>query len=131
MKNSSGFTVIEVISVIALLAAAGMLFFSQKQNLQISHDDEMRKTAINAMHYSLEESFYKDNGHYPPSIDESILMTVDPELFTDPYGVKLGEPGSDYRYEAIGCTDSECDGYRLSAALVNEADYVKTNQDDN
>lgn len=128
MNNKRGFTVIELLIVAVILAVAGFLVFTQKQDLQTAHDDEKRKIAINTMHYSLEEAFYKANGYYPTKIEESVLMTVDPELFTDPSGTKLGETGSDYRYEATGCIDGKCRGYRLSATLENEADFVKTNR---
>lgn len=129
MKYSRGFTVIELLVVAAILAAAGFLVFSQKLELQKAHNDEQRKTAINAMHYSLKEAFYKTHSYYPPSIDESVLLTVEPSLFTDPNGIKLDEAGSDYRYEATGCVDEKCQGYRLSATLENEADYIKTSED--
>ena len=127
MKNSRGFTVIELLVVALILALAGFLVFSQKQDMQVAWDDKHRKTAINAMYYSLEESFFKSNQYYPTKIDESVLTTVDPDLFTDPSGIKLGEAQSDYRYEASGCIDGKCRGYRLSASLQNEADYIKNN----
>ena len=128
MNQSRGFTVIELLVVIVVVAVAGFLVFSQKQDLQTAHEDERRKIAINTMHYSLEEAFFKANKYYPPKIEESVLMTVDPELFTDPNGIKLGDSGSDYRYEATGCVDGKCRGYRLSADLRSEADYVKTDR---
>lgn len=128
MKSSRGFTVIELIVVIVIFAVAGVLVYTQKQQLQTAHNDERRKIAINAMHYSLEEAFYKTNKYYPPAVDESVLLTVEPDLFVDPNGIKLGEPGSNYRYEATGCVDNKCRGYRLSANLENEADYIKTDR---
>jgi len=129
MTDSRGFTIIELLVVVVVLIAAGLLFFAQKNELQIAQADSQRKTAINAMHYSLEEAYYTQHGHYPTSIDESILKTVDPDLFTDPNGIKINQAGSDYRYEAIGCAENECKGYRLRANLVNESDYVKSNRD--
>lgn len=128
MKRAHGFTIIELLVVIVFLAAIGVIFFIQKNNLQIAGRDEQRKIAINTIHYSLEESFFAKNKYYPVSIDEKVLTTVPAELFTDPFGVKLGESASNYRYEALNCTDDKCKGYSLRTTLENEADFVKTNR---
>lgn len=92
-KNSSqaGFTVIELIVVTFVLAIAGVLVFLQVNNLKISNQDDQRKTAINAMHYALEEVYYKQNKSYPASLTSATLPSVDPALFTDPDGFTLGK----------------------------------------
>jgi prepilin-type N-terminal cleavage/methylation domain-containing protein len=127
-RTSNGFTIIELIFVIALLAAASVLFFIQKNNIEVAKRDELRKTSINAVYYSIEEVYFKTNGYYPRTIDAAILPAVDPALFKDPNGVKLGEANSNYRYEPYNCTDDKCKNYTLRTALENEADYVKTNR---
>ena len=92
MKTTSrGFTIIELLFIIVLLAAASVLFFVQKNNLEVAGRDETRKTAINAMYYSIEEVYFKSHNSYPRTIDSTILPSVDPSLFTDPNGVKIGE----------------------------------------
>lgn len=126
MKHSRGFTVIELIAAVLLVSAASILFFIQKSSIETTARDTQRKTAINAMYYSLEKSFHVQNQHYPASIGPDVLTTMDPELFTDPAGVLLGESGSDYRYEPTGCTDGKCTGYTLRADLEKEADFIKT-----
>lgn len=128
MKRAHGFTIIELLVVIVFLTAIGVLFFIQKNNLQIAGRDEQRKVAINTIHYGLEESFYVKNKYYPMTIDEKTLTTVPSELFTDPLGVKLGDSASNYRYEPLNCTDDKCKGYSLRTTLENEADFVKTNR---
>lgn len=128
MKRSQGFTVIELAAAIVFLTAIGVLFFIQKNNLQIAGRDEQRKIAINTIYYGLEESFYAKNKYYPVSIDEKTLPTVPVELFTDPRGVKLGDSTSNYRYEPLNCTDNKCKGYNLRTTLENEADFAKTNR---
>lgn len=124
-KYSSGFTVIELFVIVILLGLASVLFFVQKNNVEVSARDQERKTAINAMYYSLEEVFYKANSYYPATIDATVLPSVDPELFTDPDGVKIGEADSEYRYEPTNCADDKCQSYSLRTTLENEADYVK------
>ena len=125
IKKSSGFTVIEIFFVVIILSIASIFFFIQKNNIEVSARDEHRKVAINAMYYSLEEVFYKANGYYPPTINSSLLKSVDPTLFADPKGVAIGDTNSDYRYDPVGCVDSKCSGYTLHASLENEAEYIR------
>jgi Tfp pilus assembly protein PilE len=127
-RQSRGFTIIELFFIIILISAASVLFFVQKNNLEVAARDETRKTAINAMYYSLEEVFYKTNGYYPQKIDATVLPSVDPALFTDPEGVKLGESNSEYRYEATNCENNHCKSYTLRTTLENEADFVKNSR---
>jgi len=126
--SRNGFTIIELIFVIVLLGAASVLFFVQKNNLEVAGRDETRKTAINAMYYSIEEVYFKANGYYPRTIDATVLPSVDPALFTDPRGVKIGEANSNYRYEPYNCNGDQCKDYTLRTTIENEADYVKTNR---
>ncbi len=127
-RKSHGFTVIELIFIVALLGAASILFFIQKNNLEVAGRDEIRKTAINAMYYSIEEVYFKTNRYYPRAINSDVIPSVDPSLFKDPNGVKIGESNSNYRYEPYNCTNDQCKNYTLRTTLENEADYVKTNR---
>ncbi len=124
-KRTSGFTVIEIILIILVLSVASVIFFVQKNDLAVAARDQQRKTAINAMYYSLEEVFYKANNYYPETISETNLPSVDPTMFTDPNGFKIGNSSSNYRYDAINCNDNKCRAYTLRSTLENEADYVK------
>lgn len=126
--TSRGFTLIELLFIVALLITASVLFFVQKNNLEVASRDEVRKTSINAMYYGLEEVFYKANNFYPRTIDATTLPSVDPDLFSDTKGVKLGEANSEYRYEATNCDGDKCKSYTLRTTLENEADFVKTNR---
>jgi prepilin-type N-terminal cleavage/methylation domain-containing protein len=126
MKNRQhGFTIIELIIVIIILASASILFFVEKNTIQITARDQQRKVAINAMYYSLENVYYKQFSYYPQTISSSVLPSVDPNLFKDPEGVLIGNAKSDYRYLPTNCTDNQCKSYTLRANLENEADYVK------
>lgn len=125
MDKQRGFTVIELIVAIVFLIAAGTIFVIQKNDLELSARNQERRTAINAMHYSLEEVYFRGNGYYPPNITEQTLPSVDPELFNDPEGTMIGNQGSDYRYEPSGCENDRCQGYTLRADLENEEDYIR------
>lgn len=125
-KRAHGFTIVELIFAIIILGLAATFFFIQKNQITIAASDDHRKTAINAMFYSLEEVYYKQHSAYPRTVDETVLLSVDPELFYDPNGVKIGEAESDYRYEAAECNaDGTCKSYTLRSVLENEDDYVK------
>ncbi|MBQ8984412.1 type II secretion system protein [Candidatus Saccharibacteria bacterium] len=128
MKNKSGFTLIELIIVIVFASLALILFFVQKINIDAMDRDDHRKIAINAMYYGLEEGFFDKNGYYPETISEENLTVIDPNLFTDPSGVILGETGCSYTYEAANCEDGKCKEYTLRAVLEKEEDYIKKNR---
>ena len=128
MKSSRGFTVIELLIVVVLFGVASVVFFVQKNHVEVAARDEARKTSINAMYYSLEEVYYKQHQSYPRTVSSDVLPSVDPDLFKDPNGVKIGESNSDFRYEPVNCNGDSCKGYTLRASLEAEADYVKTNQ---
>lgn len=123
--TSRGFTVVEILIVVSVMVFASILFFVQKNNLEVAARDEQRKTSINAMYFSLEEVYFKANGHYPRTINEKILPSVDPALFNDAANVKVGEASSEFRYEPTNCTDDRCLEYTLRSSLENEADYIK------
>lgn len=128
IKRRPGFTVIELLLIVVVLGTASLLFFMQQNNVEMAARDQQRKTAINAIYYSLEEVYYKTNGYYPMTISQANLPSVDPALFTDPYGVKLGDPKSNYRYEPVNCLNNQCKSYSLRTSLENEADFVKNSR---
>lgn len=127
-KRSSGFTVIELILIIVVLGVASIIFFVQKNNIEVIARDNSEKTAINAMYYSLEEVFYPTNKYYPQTISSDNLTSVDSALFKDPNGIKLGTAGSTYTYSPTNCTDNKCKSYILKTTLTNEADYIKNSR---
>ncbi|MBQ6486748.1 type II secretion system protein [Candidatus Saccharibacteria bacterium] len=129
MKKKSGFTIIELAVVIVFATLLVVLFFIQKANTEAMHRDEQRKEAINAMYYALEEGFFIENGYYPEEISEENLKVMDPQLFTDPYGINLGKDGSTYSYEPANCDNGKCKEYTLRAKLEKEDEYVKKNRE--
>ena len=124
-----GFTIIELLITLVVLGIALWLFVSQQDNVTAAQQDASRKVAINAMYYNLEEVYYPQHGYYPQNIDSKTLRAMDPALFTDPFGEKLGSADSDYRYDATQCTtDGHCASYTLRSVMQREADFVKTNR---
>lgn len=127
-KQTNGFTVIELIFVAFLFGVASIIFFVQKQNIEVISRDETRKTAINAIYYSLEEVFYANNKYYPQTISNDALKSVDPSLFVDENDIAAGSAGSEYTYTPTNCTDNKCKSYTLKTSLENEADYIKASR---
>lgn len=129
MKYPKGFTVIELIVVLLLVSVGFGLFITQKSSIDASARDTTRKVAINAMYYNLEEVYYAQKGYYPQTIDSKTLRAMDPALFTDPHGNKLGDALSDYHYEGTDCsTEGACKHYTLTAGLEREAEYKKASR---
>lgn len=129
MKSHKGFTVIEIIIVVAVLALASVIFFTQKSNVAASARDDARKTAINSMYHTLESVYYPEHKSYPRVITKETLPTIDPEVLKDSDGSLIGEGESQYRYEPTGCSDDDtCTGYALRAILEKEDDFVKKNK---
>ena len=129
MKHTKqGFTLLEIIIVAAFAALLAIVFFVQKSNVDAMQRDDVRKTALNAMYFALEEGFYPSHEYYPETISEQTLTVMDPALFTDPDGIYFGESGCDYSYEATNCKDGKCKSYILRAILEREDDYIKRNR---
>ncbi|MBR2726045.1 type II secretion system protein [Candidatus Saccharibacteria bacterium] len=128
MNAKKGFTILELCIVGVFCTLLVVLFFVQKANIDAMERDEDRKTAINAMYYALEESFYKENGYYPETISEENIKVIDPALWTDPMGINLGVEGSSYSYMPANCENDKCKEYILKATLEKEDAYIKSNR---
>ncbi len=61
MNKDHGFTVIELIVVIAVLLGAGILFFYQSNTIQASARDTQRKTDINTLYHNLTKVYYPEH----------------------------------------------------------------------
>lgn len=127
MNTKKGFTILETIITLVVIALLSILFIVQYANLSAMHRDEQRKTAINAIYYALENSFHAANGYYPESISEANLSVVAPELWQDPEGHNFNDPESNYSYQPANCHQGRCTEYTLTTRLEKESDYTKTN----
>lgn len=126
MSTNRGFTVIELIVAIAFLAIVGSIFYAQKSDLEASHRDTARKTAINAIYYNLVEVAKPTLGGYPRALKAEQLKAMDSALLTDPDGKKIDEEGSSYRYAPTECNGGDlCKSFTLRADLEREDTFVK------
>ena len=142
MKREQGFTVIEVAIAVLVLLVLAVFFVVQRNDLEEANRDQQRKTAINAMYYSLTEDFYARNNYYPRTISREQLPAMDPTLFTDPSGYTLDgdkctytgdddqqktDGKCEYHYSASSCdNEGHCQSFTLSADLETEASYRKS-----
>ena len=126
--HKKGFTILELVIVATFLSLLFVISFIQKSNIDAMDRDNDRKTAINAMYYALEESFYPEHHYYPEFISEDNIKVIDPKLWTDPNGYNLGDPSSSYSYKAANCKDGKCQEYILSSRLEKEDTYTKYNR---
>lgn len=125
VHRQTGFTAIELIVAIIILLGAGFIFLFQKNDIQTTHRDSIRKISINAIHYNLEEIVYPVAGGYPKNLNTDKLRAMDSDLLKDPMGTMIGDKGSDFSYEPSSCNGEICAHYTLRSNLEKEADFTK------
>ncbi len=147
-KLQAGFTIIELLIVIAIIGILATLVLTNFQGAQAKGRDTVRKNDINSLYQKLEE-YYNENGFYPnsdlvaatfPGIDAGALLDSDDASIVSTFA--LAEPAAptltttnEYSYQAYGdgtagsCVeDAANDGclkYRLATFLEREAQYEK------
>ena len=137
-KAQKGFTIIELLIVIAIIAILALLVLNNFQGAQAKARDQQRTTDINNIHGKLEE-FYNENNAYPSTFTAATFPGIDEGSLADPTGGQAptfntaadgaaadgaNTPTSDttttagYAYIAYpaGCTTA-CTGYRLKAFI--------------
>ena len=137
-KAQKGFTIIELLIVIAIIAILALLVLNNFQGAQAKARDQQRTTDINNLHSKLEE-FYNENNYYPSTFTAATFPGIDGESLKDPIGGdtisqnvvadsttadSTAAAGSDtagaasYSYIAYptGCTNN-CTGYRLKTFI--------------
>lgn len=125
MKRYFGFSIIEMFTVITIVVIAGLFFLQISKQIDQLDRDRSRKTAVNAMHYSLEEVYYPAHSSYPREINSQVLPSVDPSQFTDPNGIIIGAPRSDYTYEGLNCDGTSCRSYVIRSLLERENEFIR------
>lgn len=138
-KAQKGFTIIELLIVIAIIAILALLVLNNFQDAQAKARDQQRTTDINNIHGKLEE-FYNENNYYPNTFTAATFAGIDEGSLTDPIGGNtitinaavadataadaVAAPTSDtattssyiYIPYPTGCTNN-CTGYRLKAFI--------------
>jgi prepilin-type N-terminal cleavage/methylation domain-containing protein len=152
LRKESGFTIIELLIVIAIIGILATLVLTNFQGAQAKGRDTVRKNDINSIYQKLEE-YYNENGSYPDDpLTAAVFPGIDAGALDDASGNTIeatfttanapsmttltkSTPGgtSEYLYAAYGdgtggCTQGNgagCLKYRLATYLEKEAQYEK------
>ena len=110
-KAQKGFTIIELLIVIAIIAILALLVLNNFQGAQAKARDQQRTTDINNIHSKLEE-FYNENNYYPNTFTASTFAGLDAEALKDPIGgdsIDIATPVADATTAAAAGTDPAAD----------------------
>lgn len=121
MRRQNGFTIIELLVALTLTVIVGVLIVIQKNDIDASHRDDQRKTAVNALYYGLKEGYYPSAKSYPTSINAKTLPYILPESFKT-----IGDEVYKIRYIGLNCRDGSCQGFDIKVKLEKEAEYTKS-----
>ena len=134
IRNSKGFTIIELLIVIVVIGILAALVLTAYGNIQGRARDTERQNDINEIHKQA-ELYYTDSekggGKYPLSM---AALGLSGEVIEDPKGKEIGVLGTEYIYTplladgATTCTVAEnCVKYKLSATLENGSTKFERN----
>ncbi|HEV2412254.1 MAG TPA: hypothetical protein VGS28_00410 [Candidatus Saccharimonadales bacterium] len=126
-RRESGFTAIELITVIVLAFFVGSLFLVQNNSAAANSRDAERKRDINAIYYYLEYVYYPTHKSYPATLVAKDLPGLDPEVLKDPNGYIINNKLGSLAYVPTGCVTTGCSAYRLTAGLEKGAPFSQTN----
>lgn len=143
-KNQSGFTIIELLIVIAVIAILALITINQYQGVQAKARDTKRITDISNIKDKLEE-YYNENSGYPSQVSVANLPGMDAETIKDPKGVEIANNsavasetaalavaaptanGAQYKYvpfdDDSSCTN-DCKGYVLMSFIERPTDTI-------
>lgn len=117
-QSQGGFTIVELLVVIVVIAILVALTVPNLFNLQRRARDDTRKNDLRNLRTAL-ETYYNDNNSYPAATSDLSSDYID-AVPTDPQG------GAAYTYAASpsGCTTAgnDCTTYTLTADLENDND---------
>src|SRR3989344_9166018 len=118
-RTSGGFTLVEILTVVGVIAVISALVFAYVNVSRKSGRDARRLSDVAQLKNSL-ELYYTDHTRYPVSLD---LLFPDyiPSLPRDP-------SGGTYRYSALGAADI-CGSYHLGADLETSHNILNTDSD--
>lgn len=134
-NRTAGYTLVELIIVMLIIAIVVTIIFVFIPNAQRQARDTERQSDIDTLHSRLED-YYQDKGSYPSTISTTIFPRLDPDALKDPSGqsIRLDSPVADqaaarsstnpdeagphYSYTPYptGCT-TNCIGYILKSFI--------------
>ena len=152
LRKERGFTIIELLIVIAIIGILATLVLTNFQGAQAKGRDTVRKNDINSLYQKLEE-YYNENGSYTntavtaanastlfPGIDGgavtdedgTVIQTTFNTSLTTPTAVVVANTGNGGEYElslygdALCASAGTCTKYVLTSFQEKAANYVKS-----
>lgn len=126
-KLTSGFTVVELLIVIAVIGILATLVLNTVNGTQAKARDSERAHEATLIRKSL-EAFDTINGYYPETgAIIGALPELDPDAMTDPDGILINDSGADYIYEADSCSAGRCSEFTLTVSRETDNNIVYTN----
>lgn len=110
-KAQAGFTIIELLIVIAIIAILAGLVLNNFQGAQAKARDTQRVTDLNNIHSKLEE-YYNENNGYPNTFTAATFPGIDAESLKDPKGQSIS-------INAVVADETAADA--VTAPLVNSS----------
>lgn len=115
-RHQNGFTMIELLTVVAVIAVLIVSFLFLMRGQQAKAHDAKRKDDLEDIRIAFED-YFNDNACYPPTtiLDNCGSKDLDPYLNEVPCDPVSNDP---YVYEPV----ANCAGYRAFAVLDNKTD---------
>jgi len=114
-KNEGGFTIVELLVVIVVIAILVALTLPNIFGLQRRERDETRKSDVRSIQKAL-EGYYQKSNAYPANLDSLV-----PDYLQ---AIPNNPQGDAYSYTGAECKQNKCQTYTLSADLENSNDPV-------
>ena len=140
-QKSKGFTIVELLIVIVVIAILATLVIVTFTGIQQKARDSKRETDIDALDSHL-EAYYADNGYYPTiaALQDSTWVAnnmkgLDPSALKDPKGSSItgNAPATGtyvYSYQATGCSGTaetdQCTAFTLTSELEAGGTFAKS-----
>lgn len=120
MKYSKGFSLIELLIAISIIAILSALGLSVYQAVYKSARDAQRKSDLKMIQSALEQ-YRSDQMSYPSQITFGSSIVVDSKTYLSkvPNDPKMS-PNYLYQLQPSGCTGNSCTSYCLYAKLEND-----------
>jgi prepilin-type N-terminal cleavage/methylation domain-containing protein len=143
-NRQNGFTIVELIAVIAIIGALLVLIIITHAGVERSERDTERQRDVKALHTEL-EAYYALNNRYPLLSDvnnsnwrSTNMKGLDSDVLQDPNNVDallIEKPDSSvYAYKVTSAKGTKCDNqktlctqYTLTATLENGQTFTKNN----